>query len=120
VLIDADSGTGPGLSLSELAAIQLTVTNLTNYPVSSPVCPDVIIINNKVVNTPRTGIWIMNARGGIVEGNTLTNTGYNPTLQLPSHIPSGYGITGNQAVEDFETPLLIQSSKIIVGKNPVD
>ena len=87
---------------------------------SSPVCRDVIVTNNKIVNTPRTGIWIMNARGGLVEGNTLTNTGYDPTLKLPSHIPGGYGITGDQAVTDFETPLLIQSSKVIVGKNPVD
>jgi len=61
----------------------------------------------------------MNGREGLVEGNSLTNTGYDPTLQLPSHIPGGYGITGNQAVADFETPLLIQSSKVIVGENPV-
>ncbi|MBV9874673.1 MAG: right-handed parallel beta-helix repeat-containing protein [Verrucomicrobia bacterium] len=120
VLIAADSGTGPGLGLSELAAIQLVVTNLQDEPVSSPVCPDVIITNNRIVNTPRTGIWIMNAQRGLVEGNTLTNTGYDPTLQAPSHIPSSYNITGNQAMIDFETPLLIQSSKVIVGKNPVN
>jgi parallel beta-helix repeat protein len=119
VLIDADSGTGSGLGLTELAAIQLVIGNLNDDPVKIPVSRDVIVTNNEIVNTPRTGIWLMNAAGGLVAGNTLTNTGYDPTLQQPSHIPSGYGITGNQAMTDFETPLLIQSSKVIVGKNPV-
>jgi len=119
-LIDADSGTGPGLGLSELAAIQLVVGNLDNDPVTSPVFRNVIITNNQIFNTPRTGIWIMNVLGGLVKGNTLTNTGYNPTLAPHSHIPSGYGITGSQAMKDFETPLLIQTSTVIVGKNPVN
>jgi Right handed beta helix region len=119
-LIDADSGSGPGLGLSELAAIQLVDGNLNNDPVTSPVFRNVIITDNQIFNTPRTGIWIMNVLGGLVKGNTLTNTGYNPTLAPHSHIPPGYGITGSQAMKDFETPVLIQTSTVIVGKNPVN
>ena len=119
-LIDADSGTGSGLGLSELAAIQLVVGNSNSDPVSSPVFRNVIITDNQIINTPRTGIWIMNVLGGLVKGNTLTNTGYNPNLVTPSHIPSGYDITGSQAMKDFKTPVLIQTSTVIVGKNPVN
>jgi parallel beta helix pectate lyase-like protein len=119
-LIDADSGTGPGLGLSELAAIQLVDGNSNNDPATSPVFRNVIITDNQIINTPRTGIWIMNVLGGLVTGNTLTNTGYNTNLVTPSHIPSGYGITGSQAMKDFGTPVLIQTSTVVVGKNPVN
>ena len=119
-LIDADSGTGAGLGLSELAAIQLVDGNSNNDPATSPVFRNVIITDNQIINTPRTGIWIMNVLGGLVKGNTLTNTGYNTNLVTPSHIPSGYGITGSQAMKDFGTPVLIQTSTVVVGKNPVN
>ena len=108
-------GTGP-LVPEMLAAIQLRTLNGESIP--SPVITEpnqgIVIYNNQITSSPRSGIWLENASSGEVSANILINTGFDPFVSQDSTL---FGLSGAKAVLDFRTPVVIQSSHVAVGVN---
>lgn len=100
-----------------LAAIQILTTNSDGYLILTQPNQNINITNNQITSTPRTGIWVMNVSSGVISGNVLKHTGYNPLPPLQSTIPGQYNLSGAKAVLNFRTPVAIQSSNLTVVNN---
>jgi Right handed beta helix region len=100
-----------------LAAIQILTTNSDSDLILTQSNQNINITNNQITGTPRTGIWVMNVSGGVISGNVLKHTGYNPLPPLKSTIPGQFNLSGAKAVLNFRTPVVIQSSNLTVVNN---
>jgi hypothetical protein len=100
-----------------LAAIQILTTNSDGDLILTQSNQNVNITNNQITGTPRTGIWVMNVSSGVISGNVLKHTGYNPLPPLQSTIPGQFNLSGAKAVLNFRTPVVIQSSNLTVVNN---
>jgi hypothetical protein len=100
-----------------LAAIQILTTNSDGYLILTQPNQNINITNNQITSTPRTGIWVMNVSSGVISGNVLKHTGYNPLPPLQSTIPGQFNLSGAKAVLSFRTPVAIQSSNLTVVNN---
>jgi hypothetical protein len=100
-----------------LAAIQILTTNSDGDLILTQTNQNIYISNNQITGTPRTGIWVMNVSSGVISGNVLKHTGYNPLPPLQSTIPGQFNLSGAKAVLNFRTPVAIQSSNLTVVNN---
>jgi hypothetical protein len=100
-----------------LAAIQILTTDSDGYLILTQPNQNINITNNQITGTPRTGIWVMNVSSGVISGNVLKHTGYNPLPPLRSTIPGQFNLSGAKAVLNFRTPVVIQSSNLTVVNN---
>jgi hypothetical protein len=100
-----------------LAAIQILTTNSHGYLILTQPNQNINITNNQITGTPRTGIWVMNVSSGVISGNVLKHTGYNPLPPLKSTIPSQFNLSDARAALNFRTPVVIQSSNLTVVNN---
>jgi Right handed beta helix region len=100
-----------------LAAIQILTTNSDDDLILTQPNQNINITNNQITGTPRTGIWVMNVSSGVISGNVLKHTGYNPLPPLQSTIPGQFNLSGAKAVLNFRTPVVIQSSNLTVVNN---
>jgi len=100
-----------------LAAIQILTTNSDGYLILTQPNQNINITNNQITGTPRTGIWVMNVSSGVISGNVLKHTGYNPLPPLRSTIPGQFNLSSAKAVLNFRTPVVIQSSNLTVVNN---
>jgi hypothetical protein len=106
-------GTSP-IGITMLAAIQILTINWDNGPASAEADENIYILDNKIQETPRTAIWAMNIGSGEISRNEIRHWGYDTTIPPHSHIPSSFHVTSS----DFQQPLIIQSSSVIIGINP--
>jgi hypothetical protein len=100
-----------------LAAIQIFTTNSTGYLILTQPNQNIDIMDNQITDTPRTGISVMNVSSGVISGNALKRTGYNPFPPLKSTISGQFNLSGAKAVLNFRTPVAIQSSNLTVVNN---
>jgi hypothetical protein len=100
-----------------LAAIQIFTTNSTGYLILTQPNQNIDITDNQITGTPRTGISVMNVSSGVISGNALKRTGYNPFPPLKSTISGQFNLSGAKAVLNFRTPVAIQSSNLTVVNN---
>jgi Right handed beta helix region len=100
-----------------LAAIQILTTNSYDDLILTQPNQNINITNNQITGTPRTGIWVMNVSSGVISGNVLKHTGYNPLPPLKSTIPGQFNLSGAKAVLNSRTPVVIQSSNLTVVNN---
>jgi parallel beta-helix repeat protein len=100
-----------------LAAIQILTTNSSGDLILTQPNQNINISNNQITRTPRTGIWVMNVSSGVISGNVLKHTGYNPLPPLQSTIPGQFNLSGAKAVLNFRTPVALQSSNLMVVNN---
>jgi hypothetical protein len=101
------------IGITMLAAIQILTENIESSPASTEADDDILILDNKIETTPRTGIWVMNIGSGEISNNEIEFSGYDPRLPV-SHIPASFGVTSS----DFTQSLVIQSSSVKIGINP--
>jgi hypothetical protein len=106
-------GTSP-IGITMLAAIQILTINWDNGPASAEADENIYILDNKIQETPRTAIWAMNIGSGEISRNEIRHWGYDTAIPPHSHIPSSFHVTSS----DFQQPLVIQSSSVIIGINP--
>lgn len=105
-------GIGP-LGITMLAAIQILTINLDGMPATAEADQSIYILDNKIDETARTGIWMMNTGSGEISNNKIQRWGYDTTIPPNSHINSGFPVTSS----DFQQPLVIQSSSVFIGTN---
>jgi hypothetical protein len=100
-----------------LAAIQILTTNSDDDLILTQSNQNINMTNNQITGTPRTGIWVMNVSSGLISGNVLKHTGYNPLPPLKNTIPGQFNLSGAKAVLNSRTPVVIQSSNLTVVNN---
>jgi hypothetical protein len=105
-------GTSP-IGITMLAAIQILTISWNNGPASEEADENIYILDNKIEDTPRTGIWVMNTGSGEISNNEIGHWGYHPAIPPHSHIPSRFQVT----TSDFQQRLVVQSSSVIIGAN---
>jgi hypothetical protein len=105
------SGTG---TQTATGAILVTSTNNTNAYANSPVNTNIRIRGNRIVDSGRSGIWIGELDGGLVEDNTIDNWYRHPELPL-------FGVNAQTAAlleQDFTRPIAsLDSSNLRVQGN---
>ena len=92
------SGSGTQIATG---AILVTSTNLTNAYAAYPVNTNIVIRDNRIVDSGRSGIWVGELNDGIIENNTIDNWDRHPELPL-------FGVNAQTAAvlqEDFTRPL---------------
>jgi hypothetical protein len=92
------SGSGTQIATG---AILVASTQQTNAYAPSPVNTDIVIRDNRIVDSGRSGIWIGELNGGRIEGNTIDNWYRHPELPL-------FGVNAQTATmlqQDFTRPI---------------
>jgi len=72
---------------------------------------------NTVTKTPRSGVWVESVASGTVLDNDIFAASTNPTLGPDTHLPTG--LSKQQAVQDFHSPILLLNSDVTKRGNIV-
>jgi len=98
-------------------AIALTSFNAEGQVIATMPGSHIRIEANTVTKTPRSGVWVESVASGTVLDNDIFAASTNPTLGPDAHLPTG--LSKQQAVQDFHSPILLLNSDVTKRGNIV-
>ena len=116
-LVAGANGGLAGIGSEMLGAIQaLSLNGVSNGDWSQTSPSHRILINdNQIVGTLRTGIWVGNVATGVVSNNKLVNTSLNPAIAPGSHLPTG--MSSDFAEQSFTQPVFTTAGGVLQTNN---
>jgi uncharacterized repeat protein (TIGR01451 family) len=97
-----------------LASVQVVSTNNQSFSfASSPSNANISILNNYIADSGRSGIWIGELNGGVLQNNLIVRWDQHPELPV-------WGIPGQfltQVLQDFASPIVTHYSSAVTELN---